>query len=386
MKRQRDSFLVFGQPLIEQPERDEVDATLQSGWLGTGPRTKQLERDFAAYKGVQQAAAVNSATAGLHLSCVTLDLKPGDEVITTPMTFCASVNAIIHSGATPVLADIDPVTWNIDPKEVERKITSRTKAILIVHFAGRSCDMNALMSIARQHGLAVIEDCAHAIETEYHGKKAGTLGDFGVFSFYSTKNVTTGEGGMILAADAERLDRARVLSLHGMSRHAWQRFSSEGFKHYFVEEAGFKYNMMDLQAAIGIHQLARVEQNWVKRESIWNRYMAAFADLPITLPAVIEPSTRHAYHLYQILINEKKTGISRDAFLDAMTERRIGVGVHYLSMAEHPHYQRTFGWKPSEHPHAYQVGQQTVSLPIMPRMTDQDVEDVIDAVRDLLRA
>lgn len=385
MKTQRDTFLVFGQPLIERPEIDEVVGTLESGWLGTGPRTKQFEADFAAYKGVPHAAALNSATAGLHLSCVTLDLKPGDEVITTPMTFCASVNAIIHSGATPVLADIDPITWNIDPREIEKKITPQTKAILPVHYAGRPCEMDALMAIAQKHNLAVIEDCAHAIETEYKGQKAGTFGDFGVFSFYSTKNVATGEGGMVITRDEERISRVRMLGLHGMSRHAWQRFSSTGFKHYYVEEAGFKYNMMDLQAALGLHQLARVEQNWLKRQAIWNRYMQAFEDLPIELPAPIEAETRHAYHLFQILIDEQRTGISRDSVLDAMTARKIGVGVHYLSMPEHPYYQRTFGWRVGDYPHAYRVGQQTMSIPISPKMTEQDVEDVIEAVRDILR-
>src|SRR5262249_19505147 len=279
----------------------------------------RFERDFATYKGVPQAVALNSCTAALHLALLALDLKPGDEVVTTPMTFCATVNSILHAGGTPVLADVDARTMNIDPGQVRQKMGPRVRAILPVHFAGRSCDMDALVSIAEEWGAALIEDCAHAIETEYRGRKAGTFGDFGCFSFYATKNVTTGEGGMILTRNEDELARIRTLALHGMSKDAWKRFSDEGYKHYFVIESGFKCNMMDLQAAIGIHQLRGVDANWKRREVIWDRYNDAFADLPVTLPAAPEPNTRHAYHLYTLLIDEDHTGISRDEFLEAMT-------------------------------------------------------------------
>jgi dTDP-4-amino-4,6-dideoxygalactose transaminase len=383
-QRVRTSFLVFGQPPIEPAEMEEVLDSMRKAWLGTGPKVARFERDFAAYKGMANAVAVNSCTAALHLACLSLELKPGDEVVTTPMTFCASVNAILHAGGRPVLADVDPRTMNLDPQAVERAITERTRAILPVHFAGRPCEMDALESIARPRGLAIVEDCAHAIETEYRGKKAGTIGDFGCFSFYSTKNVVTGEGGMVLTGDSERADRIRVLALHGMSRDAWKRFSDEGFKHYDVVAAGFKYNMMDLQAAIGIHQLARVEQNWKRRAEIWRRYDQAFADLPVVTPAPVEPGTRHAYHLYTILVDEERTGISRDAFLDGMTRRKIGVGVHYRSIPEHPYYRSALGWRPEDTPNAWRIGRQTVSLPISPKLTDEDVEDVIAAVRDLV--
>lgn len=381
----RETFLVFASPQIHQAEIDEVVDSLKSGWLGTGPKVKRFQENFAAYKGVPYAAALNSCTAGLHLSCVALKLEPGDEIITTSMTFCATVNAIIHSGATPVIADINPDTFNLDPEAIESKITPRTKAILPVHFAGRACNMEAIMDIAHRHNLAVIEDCAHAIETEYKGKKAGTFGDFGVFSFYVTKNVITGEGGMVISSDKDRIERIEVLGLHGMTRHAWQRFSDAGFKHYFVDECGFKYNMTDVQAAIGIHQLARVEESWLRRQEIWQKYNQAFANLPLQLPADIEPETRHAYHLYTIMIDQEKTGIKRDEFLDAMTAEKIGVGVHYLSIAEHPYYQRTFGWKPEDYPNAMKVGRETVSLPISPKLTDQDVEDVIEAVYKIIK-
>ena len=383
--RSKDRFLVFGSPAIEEAEIQEVVASLKSGWLGTGPKVARFEDDFRVYKGAEHAVAVNSCTAALHLSVLAAGLKPGDEVITTPMTFCATVNAIIHAGVTPVLADVDPVTMNIDPAQVEAKITSRTRAILPVHFAGRSCDMDALCDIAQRHDLKMIEDCAHAIETEYKGRKAGLFGDFGCFSFYVTKNVITGEGGMIISNHEQNAARLKVLALHGMSKDAWKRFSDEGYKHYQVVECGFKYNMMDLQAAIGIHQLQRVERYWKRRQDIWRCYDEVFADLPVGLPAPPEPDTRHAYHLYTLLVDEARTGLSRDAFLNAMTAHNIGVGVHYLSVPEHPFYQQTFGWKPEDYPHATRIGRQTVSLPLSAKLTGADVEDVIEAVKLVLR-
>jgi dTDP-4-amino-4,6-dideoxygalactose transaminase len=378
--KRREEFLVFGSPAIEDAEIREVEATMKTGWLGTGPKVAQFERAFAAYKGMQNAVALNSCTAALHLSIIAAGIEAGDEVITTPMTFCATVNAIIHAGATPVLVDVDPTTMNIDPNQIEAKITRKTKAILPVHFAGRPCEMDAICDIARNCELKVIEDCAHAIETEYHGKKAGTFGEFGCFSFYVTKNVVTGEGGMVLTKHTDDAARIKTLGLHGMSKDAWKRFSDEGYKHYKVVECGFKYNMMDLQAAIGIHQLARVEQNWQKRRAIWNQYNAAFKDLPIALPAEPAPNARHAYHLYTILVDEQQTKINRDAFLDLMTKCNIGVGVHYLSIPEHPYYQRAYGWKPEDYPHAMKIGRQTVSLPISAKLTDEDIMDVIEAI------
>jgi dTDP-4-amino-4,6-dideoxygalactose transaminase len=375
-------FIVFGAPRIEQSEIEEVVRCLESGWIGTGPRVAQFEREFADYKGVAAAAAVSSCTAAMHLSVLAAGLGEGDEVITSPLTFCATVNAIIHAGATPVLADIDLRTMNIDPEQVEAKITPRTKALLPVHFAGRPCDMDALSDIAARHGLKMIEDCAHAIETEYHGRKAGTFGDFGCFSFYATKNVTTGEGGMVLTRDEEDLARIKMLALHGMSKDAFKRFSDEGYKHYFVEDIGFKFNMMDLQAALGIHQLRRVESNWKRRQEIWKRYDQAFMEFPVTLPAEPEPDTRHAYHLYTILI-ESEALLSRDAFLHNMTISNIGVGVHYLSVPEHPIYQEKFGWRLGDYPNAVRVGRKTVSLPLSAKLTDEEVERVIEAVTSI---
>jgi dTDP-4-amino-4,6-dideoxygalactose transaminase len=384
--RPKDRFLVFGAPAIEDAEIQEIVATMKSGWLGTGPKVAQFEKDFAVYKGSQHAAAVNSCTAALHLSLLASGVGPGDEVITSALTFCATVNAIIHAGATPVLADVDPKTVNIDPEQVKARLTSKTRAILPVHFAGRPCEMDALMEIAQRHNLKVIEDCAHAIETEYKGRKAGTFGDFGCFSFYVTKNVVTGEGGMVLAKQEEDIARIKVLGLHGMSKDAWKRFSDEGYKHYQVVECGFKYNMMDLQAAIGIHQLKRVEPYWRRRKQIWERYDQSLAGLPLTPPAEPAPDTRHAYHLYTIMVDEKRARVSRDAFLDAMTANNIGVGVHYLSIPEHPYYRERFGWRTEDYSNAREVGRQTVSLPLSARLADVDVEDVIRGVRLSLKS
>jgi dTDP-4-amino-4,6-dideoxygalactose transaminase len=382
--RKKEDFLVFAKPMIEDAEIEEVVATLKSGWIGSGPKVAQFEQDFLSYKGSGHPVALHSCTAALHLSMLAARIQPGDEVITTPMTFCASVNAILHAGGTPVLADIDPVTMNIDPREVRKKITAKTRAIMPVHFAGRSCDMDELMAIAAEHRLIVIEDCAHAIETEYHGRKAGTIGDYGCFSFYVTKNVVTGEGGLVLARNAADASRIKILGLHGMSKDAWKRFGDDGYKHYQVVECGFKYNMMDLQAAIGLHQLRRVEPYWQRREQLWQRYMNELANLPIGLPAPPEPNTRHAYHLFTLQVEAERAGITRDQFIDAMTAHHIGVGVHYLSVPEHPYYQERLGWRPEQYPHAMRIGRSTVSIPLSVKLTDADVTDVIAAIKAVL--
>jgi dTDP-4-amino-4,6-dideoxygalactose transaminase len=286
----------------------------------------------------------------------------------------------------PVLADVDPVTMNLDPAAVRRAITDRTKAILPVHFAGRPCAMDELMAIAREHDLKVIEDCAHAIETEYRGRHAGTFGDYGCFSFYVTKNLTTGEGGMVIAADPAHADRIRVLALHGMSKDAWKRFSDDGFRHYEVVECGYKYNMMDLQAALGLHQLAKIETHWKRREAIWQRYQSELRDLPIVLPAAPAPDTKHAHHLYTIQIDAERAGLARDEFLAAIHAENIGVGVHYRSIATHSYYRDHYGWRPEATPYSFGVGERTVSLPLSAKLDDDDVADVIRAVRKILQA
>ena len=375
-------FILFGAPDIAEAEIQEVLATLESGWLGTGPRVAAFESQFATFKGLSSphVAALNSCTAALHLSLLAAGVGPGDVVITSPLTFCATVNAILHTGATPVLVDVDPLSMNIDPTQIERKISSKTQVLLPVHVAGLPCDMDAILDIATRHRLQVIEDCAHAVEANYRGRPMGTLGDYGCFSFYATKNITSGEGGMVLARDPERAHYIKVMSLHGMSRDAWNRFSGEGYKHYQVVECGFKYNMMDLQAAIGMHQLGRVEAAWARRQAIWNRYQNAFLELPLVCPVAPPPYVRHAHHLYTLLVDEQRCGVSRDQFLTRMTNLGIGVGVHYLALTEHPYYQQRLGWKPEDTPCATTIGRQTVSLPMSPKLTDDEVERVIAAV------
>ena len=383
--RNRENFLTFGAPLIGEEERKEVLDCLDTGWLGTGPKVARFEHDFRTYKQARFAVAMNSCTAALHLSMLAANIRPGDEVITTPLTFCATVNTIIHAGAQPVLADVNATTFNIDPARVEAQITERTKAIVPVHFAGRPCDMDALSALAERHGLLLIEDCAHAIETTYKGRHAGTFGAFGCFSFYVTKNVATGEGGMVLTPDEAAANRLKMLALHGMTKDAWKRFSDDGYKHYYVAECGFKYNMMDIQAALGIHQLRRVETNWERRREIWEIYQRELQGMPLTLPAPSEEGTRHAYHLFPVLVDPTRAGISRDEFMTAMTAENIGVGVHYQSIPAHPYYRDRFGWRPEDYPNSFSIGQGTVSLPISPKLTDEDVGDVIHAVQKILK-
>ena len=377
-------FIIFGKPVINDDEINEVVDSLKSGWLGTGPKAKLFEDNFSKYKGVNHSVALNSATAGLHLSCTALNLSPGDEVITTAMTFCATVNTIIHAGAKPVLVDIDPITWNIDPDLIESKINKRTKAIVPVHFAGRSCKMDQIMDLAKNYNLSVIEDCAHAIETEFHGKKAGTFGDYGVFSFYATKNLAVGEGGMVIGKNEKSMSRIKTLALHGMSKDAWTRFSDDGYRHYKVTQAGYKYNMPDITAAIGIHQLKKIEKFSKKRKKIWNLYNEEFKSLNIQLPATVEPNTRHAYHLYNICIDKNKCGIERDDFLNLMNKNKIGVGVHYESIPTHPFYRNKFGWKRNDYINSNKFGSQTVSIPLSPYLSENNLDKIVSVVKKIV--
>lgn len=382
----RETFLVFGSPLLAEDEIEEVVATLRSGWIGTGPRVHRFEEAFRQYVGAPHAVALNSCTAALHLALLASGLGPGDEVITTPMTFCATVNAIIHAGATPVFADCDRDDFNIQPSAIEKRITPRTRAILPVHFAGRACDMEAIMALAQPHGLKVIEDCAHAIETTSAGKHVGTFGDFGCFSFYVTKNVITGEGGMVIARLGADADRIKVLGLHGMSRDAWKRFSDEGYKHYQVVAPGFKYNMMDLQAALGLRQLEKVDRYWQRRAAIWERYTQAFRALPCRTPPPSRPGTKHACHLYTLLLDLDRLTVGRDQVLHALTKENIGVGVHYLALHTHPYYADTYGHRLGDFPNAEFISERTLSIPLSAKLTDADVDSVIAGVRKVLEA
>ena len=380
----RDSFLVFGSPIIEEPEIQEVVECLRSGWISTGPRVGKFQELFKAYIGTKYAFALNSCTAGLHLSMIAAGLKAGDEVITTPMTFAATANSVVHTGATPVFADVDRSTMNIDPKEIEKKITEKTRAIIPVHLCGRPCDMDPIMDIARRHKLLVIEDAAHAIESEYKGRKIGAIGDIGVFSFYVTKNIVTGEGGMVTTNIDDYAEKIETYGLHGMSRGAWKRFSDEGYKHYQIVFPGFKYNMMDIQAALGIHQLGRINAYYSRRQEIWRRYDEAFKNLPVEIPAPAQADTKHALHLYTILVKLEDLTCDRDAIQQALHEEKIGTGIHYIALHTHPYYRDTYGYTSDDFPEALYISDRTISLPLSAKLTDQDVQDVIDAVTRVL--
>jgi dTDP-4-amino-4,6-dideoxygalactose transaminase len=376
-------YIVFGSPTIDREAIAAVARTMETCWIGTGPRVHEFEAEFARYVEAKHALATSSCTAALHLAMVASGVGAGDEVITTPMTFCATANAILHTGATPIFVDCQRESMNIDPAAIEAAITSRTKAIVPVHFAGRPADMDAIMAIARRHSLLVIEDAAHAIESRYHGRKIGSIGHLTCFSFYVTKNMTTGEGGMVTTNDAALAEKIRVLGLHGLSADAWNRFSDAGYRHYDVVWPGFKYNLTDIAASLGLSQLPKLG-GWLKRrEELWHRYDQAFADLPLRMPAPPAPDTLHARHLYTILL-DAKAPLSRDAFMAEMHRRQIGTGVHYRALHVHPYYRDRWSFRPEQFPSALAIGQSTVSLPLMPKLTDEDAGRVIEAVRALL--
>ena len=378
-------YLKFSEPLIEKPEIAEVIKTLNSGWLTTGKKTKLFEDNFKKYKKTKYALAVNSCTAALHLSLLCLKLKKNDEVITSALTFASTVNSIVHSGGKPVIADVEFETQNIDPDAILKKINKKTKAIIVVHFAGRPCDMKKIKKICIKFKLKLIEDCAHSIETLFHGKNVGSFGDFGCFSFYATKNLVTGEGGMLTTNNKKYYEKAKVLSLHGMDKDAFKRFGSGGYKHYDVSEIGFKYNMMDLQAAIGIHQLKKINESHKKRKIIWDIYNKNFRSLAINLPKIINNKTKHAYHLYTILINKKNSGLNRDEFIKKMHKFKIGIGIHYRSMPEHSVYKKKFSWKLNDYPNAKKIGRETVSIPLSPKLTLSDIKRVVIAVKKIVK-
>ena len=376
-------YIVFGSPTIDREAIAAVARTMETCWIGTGPRVHEFEAEFASYVEAKHALATSSCTAALHLAMVASGVGAGDEVITTPMTFCATANAILHTGAMPVFADCRRDSMNIDPAAIEAAITSRTKAIVPVHFAGRPADMDAITAIARHHNLLVIEDAAHAIESRYRGRKIGSIGHLTCFSFYVTKNMTTGEGGMVTTNDAALAEKIRVLGLHGLSADAWNRFSDAGYRHYDVVWPGFKYNLTDIAASLGLSQLPKLG-GWLKRrEELWHRYDQAFADLPLTTPAAPAPDTLHARHLYTILL-DAKAPLSRDAFMAEMHRRQIGTGVHYRALHVHPYYRDRWNFRPEQFPSALAIGQSTVSLPLMPKLTDEDAGRVIEAVRAIL--
>jgi dTDP-4-amino-4,6-dideoxygalactose transaminase len=390
MRIVRATPLIFGAPFIGEAEIQEVVDTLRSGWLGTGPRCARFEEDFKNYVGAKHAIAVNSCTAGLELTLEAADVGPGDEVITTPLTFCATANVIVHRGAKPIFVDVERHTGNIDPDCIEKAITPKTKAIIPVHLYGRPCKMDEILDIAHRHGLYVIEDAAHATEALYQGRKIGNIGDATVFSFYVTKNMTTGEGGMVTTNRDSWAERVRVSRLHGLSKDAWKRYSADGFQPYDVQTAGYKFNMTDIQAALGIHQLARLEDNLRTRQRYWAMYEDAFHDLhEIVTPCPTSEDgsagDRHARHLFTILVKPEVAGVSRSALVNALRTLNICTGIHFLALHLSTYYRRTFGYQPGDFPNAEYIADRTISLPLSVAISEGDVQDVISAVKIALR-
>jgi dTDP-4-amino-4,6-dideoxygalactose transaminase len=377
----RSTFLPFHRPWIEEAEIAEVVDTLRSGWLTMGPKTLQFEEQFAAYVGARFAIALNSCTSALHLALDVLDIQPGDEVITSVYTFTATAAVTLHLGGRPVLVDIDPDTMTMDPAQVARKITPRTRAIVPVHMAGVPCDMDPLLELASKHNLRIVEDAAHALPAQYKSRVIGSIGDMTAFSFYATKNITTGEGGMITTDSDEYADRLRVRRLHGISRDAWKRYTSEGSWYYEVEYPGYKYNPTDINSALGLQQLRRSDRFHAVRTYYASLYQLGLSDVPeISLPQV-PPWGSHSWHLYVIQLNLDQLTIDRDTFMRLLREENIGASVHFIPLHLHPYYRERFGFEPTDFPHALQTYRRAISLPLYPRMSEADVWDVIRAVR-----
>ncbi len=380
----RTTFLPFAVPHITQAEIDEVVDTLRSGWLTTGPKTKRFEREFADRVGAPHALAVNSATAAMHLALDAIGLRPDDEVIVPVYTFTATAEVVVYFRARPVFVDVDPITCNLDPAQLEKHITSRTRAIMVVHIAGLPAEMDDILAIARAYALPVIEDAAHAFPARYKGRLIGSISDLTAFSFYATKALTTGEGGMLTTANPEYAEHAAILALHGISHNAWKRYRGEGSWYYEVQHAGYKYNMTDLAAAIGLHQLDRSEWLLERRRAIAQRYTEAFWQLPEVETPPNTPYLEHAWHLYILHLCLERLTVTRNEFIQALRQANIGTSVHFIPLHLHPFYRDTYHLAADDFPVALNAYQRAISLPIYPGMTDEDVEDVIAAVEQII--
>jgi dTDP-4-amino-4,6-dideoxygalactose transaminase len=382
----RSTFLPFHRPWIDEAEIAEVVDTLRSGWLTMGPKTLQFEEQFAAYVGARFAIALNSCTSALHLALDAIGIGPDDEVITSVYTFTATAAVTMHLGGRPVLVDIQPDTMTMDPAQVAARITPRTRAIVPVHMAGVPCDMDPLLELAAKHDLRIVEDAAHALPAQYKNRVIGSISDLTAFSFYATKNITTGEGGMITTDSDEYADRLRVRRLHGISRDAWKRYTSEGSWYYEVEYPGYKYNPTDINSALGLQQLRRSDRFHAVRTYYASLYQLGLSDVPeITLPEV-PPWGSHSWHLYVIQLNLDRLTIDRDAFMRLLREENIGASVHFIPLHLHPYYRERFGYRPTDFPNALQTYRRAISLPLYPRMSEADVWDVIRAVRRIVES
>jgi UDP-4-amino-4,6-dideoxy-N-acetyl-beta-L-altrosamine transaminase len=379
----RDEFLPFALPTIEEDEIAEVVDTLRSGWITTGPKVKRFEAAFAEYVGAKHAVAVNSCTAALHIALTAAGIGPGDEVITSPLTFCSTANVVVHLGGTPVFADIGP-DLNIDPDEIVRRITPRTRALVPVHFSGQPCRMDEILSVAHQNELVIVEDAAHAAGAKYRDQMVGNIGDVTAFSFYAIKNMTTGEGGMITTDDDALAEQMRLLTLHGISRDAWKRYTSEGSWYYEVTCPGYKDNMTDIQAALGIHQLDKLERFLEVRAEYARMYDDAFAQIPEIQAPVVQDGVRHAWHLYVIQLDVERLTLDRAQFIEALRARNVGTSVHFIPVHLHPYYRERYGYKRGDLPNAERAYDRILSLPLYPRMSKGDVDYVVRAVTEIV--
>ncbi len=381
-------FINFGRPYIGNKENKFIQKVLNSKWIGTGPIVHKFEQNFSKYKKSKFAISVNSCTAALHLSIMTLGLKKGDEIITTPMTFCSTINSILIAGCKPVITDININTFNIDENLIEKKITKKTKAILIVHFAGLPCNMKKILQLTKKYNLKLIEDCAHAIESEFENKKTGNFGQVGCFSFYSNKNITTGEGGMITTNNKNLTEKLMKLRLHGLSKDAWKRYLPDlvSIKNhsvlYDVKYTGFKYNMIDLQAAMGVCQLDKVNSMWKIRKKLYSNYLKAFKNLPVFFQARPDYKFKHGYHLFLMVLDKSKTKKNRDDLIEFLRKKRIGASVHYRSVTEMSNYKKLLKWKNSLVPNSFYVGKNTISLPLYPGLTLKNQKYIISEVKN----
>jgi dTDP-4-amino-4,6-dideoxygalactose transaminase len=380
----RSSFLPFHQPLIDADDERAVIETLRSGWLTTGPRTKGFETELAAYTGSRHCVAVNSCTAALHLALEAIGVGSGDEVITSPITFASTANVIVHRGARPVFVDVVADTLNINADAIEPAITPNTKAVIPVDFAGHPADLDEIMAIGRAQGLPIIEDAAHAIGAEYRGRPIGGIADMTCFSFYATKNITSGEGGALTTNRQEWADRIFVMALHGISRDAWKRYGTEGYRHWDIIAPGYKYNMFDVQAALVRSQFAKLEAFYTRRIALKTRLDAGLCDVPeLTMPG--ERSwVKHAYHLYPIIVRVEMLSADRDTIMNAIQAENVGIGIHFRAVHLHPYYAETFGFGRGMCPRAEYYSDRTISLPFYPKMTDADADDVVAAVRKVI--